>query len=40
LYDINGAVLTRNYIKIDDYGWVKDGNYTLNGNNINAKGVC
>lgn len=42
LYNTNGVVLTRNYIKVDDDGWVKrdDSVYTLKGNNVNAKGVC
>ena len=43
LYNINGAILTRNYIKVDDYGWVKQddsNNYTLKGLNVNARGVC
>ena len=43
-------LLQRNYIKVDDFGWVKnDGNieddesnnkYKLSGQNINARGVC
>ena len=42
IYNTNGAFLTRNYIKVDDFGWVKrdDSCYTLKGNSINAKGVC
>ena len=41
IYDINDSVLTRNYVKVDDFGWVKtDDNYQLSGSNINAKGVC
>lgn len=42
IYNTEGAFLTRNYIKIDDFGWVKkdDSNYILQGNNVNAKGVC
>ena len=40
LYDVNGALLIRNYIKIDDNGWVKKGNYEVTGNNVNGKGVC
>jgi hypothetical protein len=35
-------VLFRNYIKVDDYGWIKnDGDkYTISGLNVNARGVC
>ena len=41
IYTIDGAMLFRNYIKVDDYGWVKDGDtYQLFGNDLNAKGVC
>lgn len=34
--------LIRQYIKVDDNGWIKqsDGEYTLTGQNINSKGVC
>ena len=35
------GILTRNYIKIDDNGWIKtDSEYTLTGTNINSRGVC
>ena len=42
LYNNSGVFLTRNYIKVDDFGWVKrdDSNYSLTGSDINAKGVC
>ena len=42
LYNNSGVFLTRNYVKVDDYGWVKrdDSNYSLTGSDINAKGVC
>lgn len=38
---VSNAYLTRNYIKIDDNGWIKENDsYNINGSNINAKGVC
>ena len=42
LFNLGEAVLTRNYIKVDDFGWVKrdDSNYVLKGSDVNAKGVC
>ena len=42
IYNTNEFFLTRNYIKVDDFGWVKrdDANYTVKGKNVNAKGVC
>ena len=43
IYNIDGTILTRNYIKVDDNGWIKstdDGTYQLTGSNLNAKGVC
>lgn len=41
LWDIDGAIAKRNYIKIDDSGWIKnDSYYTLKGTNLNARGVC
>ena len=42
IYNSNEYFLTRNYIKVDDFGWVKrdDSNYTIQGSNVNAKGVC
>ena len=44
LWTIKNAIATRNYIKIDDNGWIKsDGSdqiYSLSGDNLNAKGVC
>ena len=34
-------ILIRNYVRMDDYGWVKSGeNYTLKGQYINGRGVC
>lgn len=41
LYSEDGAFLKRNYITIDDYGWVKDASLTFDGGiNLNARGVC
>ena len=40
LYDTNGSTLIRNYIKLDDNGWIKEGNYNYTGKNVNGKGVC
>ena len=42
LFNTNGAFLIRNYVKVDDLGWVKTdtSNYTLTGSNINSRGVC
>ena len=36
------ALLKRNYIKVDDFGWIKESNneYTPTGNYLNARGVC
>jgi hypothetical protein len=37
----NDYLLKRNYVKVNDDGWVmQDDNYTLSGNYINSKGVC
>ena len=39
--DDNGVFLKRNYIKIDDKGWIKeDDEYNIRGQNVNSKGVC
>lgn len=39
--NIDDISLKRNYIKIDDNGWVKDSDgYELYGSNLNSKGVC
>ena len=39
--DDNGVFLKRNYIKIDDKGWIKeDDKYDIQGQNVNSKGVC
>lgn len=44
LLNLSGNLFTdlqRNYIKIDDNGWIKeDSSYIITGNNINSKGVC
>ena len=42
LYSTSGSFLIRNYVKVDDFGWVKrdDSTYVLSGSNVNAKGVC
>ena len=42
LYKQNKAFLSRNYIKIDDRGWIKEDKelYDIKGSQINAKGVC
>ena len=42
LFKEDSYYLIRNYIKCDEFGWVKeDGdNYALSGENINSKGVC
>ena len=42
IYNSDGVFLYRNYIKVDDFGWVKrdDANYTVSGTSVNAKGVC
>ena len=40
-HDDNMPILIRNYVKTDDYGWVKKSDaYELSGENINGKGVC
>lgn len=39
LFDFDEYVQTRNYIKVDDNGWV-DSSYIKSGYNVNAKGVC
>jgi hypothetical protein len=34
-------ILVRNYVKTDDYGWIKsDNNYTISGKYLNGRGVC
>lgn len=39
--NIDDISLKRNYIKIDDNGWIKDSDgYELYGSNLNSKGVC
>ena len=45
LWKIEGAVAKRQYIKIDDNGWIKSDlsenpSYTKYGTNLNSKGVC
>ena len=41
LYSKEETLYIRNYIKIDDRGWVKNGkNYGFNGQLVNARGVC
>ena len=41
IYNQDGIVLKRNYIKVDDDGWVKDGDYNIfSGEYVNARGVC
>jgi hypothetical protein len=41
LYSEDGIVLKRNYITIDDYGWIKNATDTFTGGiNLNARGVC
>lgn len=42
IYNIEGPLLIRNYIKVDDFGWIKkdSGNYEITGSNVNARGVC
>ena len=41
LYTKNDALLIRNYIKIDEEGWIKsDDKYELTGQYVNARGVC
>lgn len=39
LFSEDGVFLKRNYIQIDDKGWINDENY-INGTNKNARGVC
>lgn len=39
--DENSYLLTRQYIKVDDNGWIKnDDAYSISGQNLNARGVC
>ena len=34
-------ILVRNYVKTDDYGWIKsDNSYTISGKYLNGRGVC
>ena len=41
LYTVNPPILVRNYVKVDDDGWVKDDStYEISGKNINGRGVC
>ena len=39
--DFYQPILIRNYVKTDDYGWIKaDDSYTTSGKYLNGKGVC
>lgn len=38
-YETNNGIIYRNYIKIDDLGWIPDG-FSNTAHNINSKGVC
>lgn len=41
IYSVDKNIfLKRNYIKSDERGWIKNGEYTFNGEYINSKGVC
>ena len=36
----NDFLLKRNYIKVDDFGWVADDNYSQQFFDVNSRGVC
>jgi hypothetical protein len=37
----DSPILIRNYVKVDENGWVKSVDEgTISGNNLNARGVC
>jgi len=41
LFTQNNIILNRNYIEIDDNGWIKNSEtYFNNGEFLNSKGVC